>query len=100
MISFLVPPDPAPTSEAFIKWMFFLHDQMGKAAVICVHPRFLVTFRHGTHLNFKIGDELTIYHAEKEVNEQTGVNVFVVKINEALDFVLLKSEFDIVEVRS
>lgn len=43
---------------------------------------------------------MKMYSAEKEVNEQTGVNVFVVKINEALDFVLLKSEFDVVEVRS
>lgn len=92
-----MPPDPAPTSEAFIKWMFFLHDQMGKATTICVHPRFFVTFRHGTHLQFKLGDELTMYSAEREVSEQTGVNVCVVEVNEALDFVLLKSESDVVE---
>lgn len=100
MISFLVPPDPAPMAEVFVKWMFFLHDQCGKATTICVHPRFFVTFRHGTHLQFKIGDKLTIYSAEKEVNEQAGIDVCVVNVNEALDFVLLKSKSDVVEVRS
>lgn len=73
---------------------------MGKATAICVHPRFFVTFRHGTHLQFKLGDALTIYSAEKEMDEQIGIDVCVVKVNEALDFVLLKSESDVVEVRS
>lgn len=100
MISFLVPPDPAPASKSFIKWMFFLHDHVGKATTICVHPRFFVTFRHGTHLQFKLGDELTMYSAEKEIREQTGVKVCVVNVNEALDFVLLKSQSDVVDVRS
>uniref|UniRef100_A0A1I7SHC3 Uncharacterized protein n=2 Tax=Bursaphelenchus xylophilus TaxID=6326 RepID=A0A1I7SHC3_BURXY len=92
-----LPPNPAPTSEAVIKWMFFLPDQMGKSATICVHPRFFVTFRHGTHLRLKVGDALTMYTAEKEANEQVGIDVCVVNVNEELDFVLLKSKSDVVE---
>lgn len=95
-----MPPDPASTSEAFIKWMFFLQDQMGKATTICVHPRFFVTFRHGTHLQLKLGDALTMYSAEKEANEQVGIDVCVVNVNEKLNFVLLKSKSDVVEARS
>ncbi|KAE9546980.1 hypothetical protein FO519_009808, partial [Halicephalobus sp. NKZ332] len=92
-----VPPVPAPASKSFVKWMFFLRDHMGKSTVICIHPRFFVTFRHGSHLQLKAGDALTIYKAEQEAEEQVGINVCVIKINDALDFVLLKSEVDVVE---
>lgn len=79
--------------------MFYLFDQCGKSCVICVHPRFFVTFRHGTHQQFKIGDKLTMFEAEKEMNEQTGVEVEVVQTNEARDFVLLQCESNVVDVR-
>ncbi|KAI6199313.1 hypothetical protein M3Y96_00613600 [Aphelenchoides besseyi] len=46
---------------------------------------------------FKIGDKLKIYKVEKESNEQVGIDVCVVKVNEALDFVLLKSESNVAE---
>ncbi|KAE9556268.1 hypothetical protein FO519_000451 [Halicephalobus sp. NKZ332] len=92
-----VPPVSAPASKSFVKWMFFLRDHMGKSTVICIHPRFFVTFRHGSHLQLKAGDSLMIYKAEQEVEEQVGINVCVVKIDEALDFILLKSEVNVVE---
>lgn len=80
--------------------MYFSRDKMGKSAVICIHPRFFVTFRHGSHIQLKVGDPLTIYKAEKEDEQQVGINVCVVNINEALDFVLLKSEVEDVKVKS
>ncbi|KAI6179515.1 hypothetical protein M3Y98_00618800 [Aphelenchoides besseyi] len=92
-----LPPDPAPTAEAVINWMFFLYDDIGKATVICLHSRYLVTFRHGPHLQFKIGDTLKIYKVEKKINEEVRIDVCVIKVNEGLDFVLLKSESDVAE---
>ncbi|KAI6224822.1 hypothetical protein M3Y95_00793100 [Aphelenchoides besseyi] len=91
------PPDPAPSAKAFTKWMFYLNDEFGKAATICVHPRFFVTFRHGTHVRLKIGDVVKMYHAEKEINEQHGVEVRVAQIHPTFDFILLKSDSDLVE---
>ncbi|CAD6192679.1 unnamed protein product [Caenorhabditis auriculariae] len=92
-----LPPDPAPTPEAFSKWMFYLHDHLGQATAICVHPRYFVSFRHGSHLQLKLGETLKMYTADKEVDEQVGMHVSVVKVNEELDFILLKSEFNVVE---
>ncbi|CAI2347279.1 unnamed protein product [Caenorhabditis sp. 36 PRJEB53466] len=91
-----LPHDPAPSAKCFIKWMFFLNEKT-KSTTICVHPRFFVTFRHGSHRRFDIGDNLKLYHAQKEVDEQTGIEVRVAKIFEAYDFILLKSKSDVVD---
>ncbi|CAD6199428.1 unnamed protein product [Caenorhabditis auriculariae] len=92
-------PEPAPSSEAFIQWMFYLHDQLhGKATTICVHPHFFVTFRHGTHQKFNLNDTMKMYRAQEEVGEENGIEVSVANINEPLDFVLLKSQFDVVKL--
>ena len=61
---------------------------------------FFITFRHGSHLQLKAGDALTIDKAEQEAEEQVGINVYVAKINDTLDFVLLKSEVDVVGMKS
>ncbi|CAI5455284.1 unnamed protein product [Caenorhabditis angaria] len=93
-----LPPEPAPSSEAFIQWMFYLHDQLhGKATTICVHPHFFVTFRHGSHQKFNLKDTMKMYRAQEEVGEENGIEVSVANINEPLDFVLLKSQFDVVK---
>ena len=78
--------------------MFFAKDSTGKSTVVCVHPRFFVTFRHGTHLQFRIGDVLRIFPAMCETNRHEGYDVAVVDINEMADFVLLRSHKIIVEV--
>uniref|UniRef100_A0A1I7WCD9 LTD domain-containing protein n=1 Tax=Heterorhabditis bacteriophora TaxID=37862 RepID=A0A1I7WCD9_HETBA len=61
----LVPMPHAPMAKSTDKWMFFSYDSMGKSTVICIHPRFFVTFRHGSHLQLKKGDALTIYNAKQ-----------------------------------
>jgi hypothetical protein len=99
-INFLASQDPVPAPKSFIKWMFFLSDYMGKSIVVCIHPRFFVTFRHGSHLEYKDDDVLTIYKVNEEIQEQVGIEVSVVKVHEELDFVLLKSKFEVVEVIS
>ncbi|CAI4223072.1 unnamed protein product [Auanema sp. JU1783] len=66
------PPDLAPRAESFKKWMYYLLDNCIKSAVICVHKNFFVTFRHGRY------------------------PVSVVFINETLDYILMRSEVDIV----
>lgn len=84
-------------SKSIDKWMFFSHDDAGKSCVICVHPRYFITFRHGTHLQFYVGDLLTIYKAKSDFDE--SFTVTVAQINEMSDFILLKSEKDIIEVK-
>ncbi|KAI6227839.1 hypothetical protein M3Y95_00558900 [Aphelenchoides besseyi] len=66
-LSFSVLPDPAPSFETYPKWMFYLHKDNIKTNVICVHPRFCVTFRHGTHVQLTIGDLLTMYSAIRKL---------------------------------
>lgn len=90
---------PAPLGKSFNKWMFFLRNAINKSTVICVHPRFFVTFRHGPHLKLKIGDDLIIFQALQESEDQIGINVSVVQIDDILDFVLLKSPLQVVEVK-
>ncbi|KAI6196687.1 hypothetical protein M3Y94_01138200 [Aphelenchoides besseyi] len=72
-LSFSVLPDPAPSFETYPKWMFYLHKDNIKTNVICVHPRFCVTFRHGTHVQLTIGDLLTMYSAIRKVDQQYGI---------------------------
>lgn len=83
-------------SKSINEWMFFAKDDAGKSCVVCVHPRYFVTFRHGTHLQLRVGDPLTIYKAKSDFNE--SFTVTVVQLNEMLDFILLKSDEDVVEV--
>lgn len=78
--------------------MFYSMDASCKSTVVCIHPRYFVSFRHGTHLQLKIGDLLTIFHAKNEDCEQKEHRVSVVYINENLDFILLKSKKTIVTV--
>ncbi|CAI4220850.1 unnamed protein product [Auanema sp. JU1783] len=91
-----LPHDPAPSAKCFKKWMFYLNEQT-KSTTICVHPKFFVTFRHGTHSHFNIGDSLKIYPVEEENGSGFGVDVRVANIYEAYDFILLKSEFNVVD---
>jgi hypothetical protein len=91
-----------PAASSFIKWMFFLIRSCTKSVVVCVHPRFFVTFRHGTHGALKVGDKLKIYKANEPVEDYNGIDVSVAQINERFDFILLKSPIgvNVVEVRS
>lgn len=68
--------------------------------MLCVHPRFFVTFRHGPHKKFTINAPLTIYSAGEDAERAVGVSVHMVHTNDSLGFVLLKSEVDVVEVKS
>lgn len=78
--------------------MFYAVDSAGKSTVVCVHPRYFVTFRHGTHLQLKVGDVVRIFHAKIGINEQVGYDVSVVDMNEKLDFILLRSKEIVVPV--
>ncbi|KAI6235032.1 hypothetical protein M3Y95_00008500 [Aphelenchoides besseyi] len=77
-------PDPAPSFETYTKWLYSLNEHNIKTNVICVHPRFFVTFRHGSHKNLNIGNKY-------------GIKVSVAQIHETFDFILLKSESDVVD---
>lgn len=90
-------PEPAPMAEAFSRWAFFLNDEHGKAAAICLHPRYFVSFRHGSHLKFNLGDTMQIYPENGRRDEKDGISVTVVEIEESLDFLLLNSEKKVVE---
>ncbi|CAD6198109.1 unnamed protein product [Caenorhabditis auriculariae] len=93
------PSPPPPLSKSIDKWMFYASDLAGKSTVVCVHPRYFVTFRHGTHLLLQLGSAMKIFHAtaEDQPNAESGWEVTVVDINEKLDFILLRSKENIVE---
>uniref|UniRef100_A0A1I7TB45 Peptidase A1 domain-containing protein n=1 Tax=Caenorhabditis tropicalis TaxID=1561998 RepID=A0A1I7TB45_9PELO len=91
-----IPPSSSPKGKAFIQWMFYVQDDLGKASTVCLHPRFFATFRHGSHLSLKLGDKLTMYNADTDIDQQTGTIVTVAKIDESLDFVILQSNEDVV----
>lgn len=96
---YLAPSPPPPTSESIDKWMFYAFDQLvGKSTVVCVHQRYFVTFRHGTHKELSVGSAMKIYHAMSEPNEGNAIDVNVVDINEQFDFILLRSKKEIVDV--
>lgn len=78
--------------------MFYAVDLTGKSTVVCIHPRYFVTFRHGRHLQLKVGDVIRIFHAKIGTNEQDGYEISVVDMNEKLDFILLRSKEIVVPV--
>ncbi|KAE9546346.1 hypothetical protein FO519_010442, partial [Halicephalobus sp. NKZ332] len=82
-------------SKSIDKWMFFARDEARKSCVVCIHPQYFVTFRHGTHLQLRVGDSLTIYKAKSDFDESFTASV--VQINDMLDFILLKSDEHVVE---
>uniref|UniRef100_A0A914EN09 Uncharacterized protein n=1 Tax=Acrobeloides nanus TaxID=290746 RepID=A0A914EN09_9BILA len=92
------PSPPPPMSKSIDKWMFYAVDSAGKSTVVCIHPRYFVTFRHGTHLQLQVGSVIRIFNAKSETNEQDGYEVTVVDLNERLDFILLRSKEIIVPI--
>ncbi|KAE9546653.1 hypothetical protein FO519_010135 [Halicephalobus sp. NKZ332] len=88
----VTPSPPPPMPKSIDKWMFYAVDSAGKSTVVCIHPRYFVTFRHGTHLHLQVGNTIRIFHAKSETNEQDGYEVTVVDMNEKLDFILLRSK--------
>jgi hypothetical protein len=102
LTNFLVSQAPLPIAKSFLQWMFVLIDGMMKSTVICVHPRFFVTFRHGTHGRFQIGEQLQIHKANEAARQDNAIHVSVAQVHEEFDLILLKSPIgvNIVEVRS
>ncbi|KAI6179538.1 hypothetical protein M3Y98_00621100 [Aphelenchoides besseyi] len=68
---------PSPMSKSIEKWMFYAVGLAGKSTVACVHPRYLVTFRHGTHLLLEVGSVTEIFHAENEPSVESGFDVTI-----------------------
>ncbi|CAI4220914.1 unnamed protein product [Auanema sp. JU1783] len=98
-----ISPYPDGNIEIVTKNMFYMlfnaSDSTGKLTVACVHPRYFVTFRDGTHL--QLGNTIKIFPAtaqdQPRIRRESGYEVKVVDINEKLDFILLRSKENIVE---
>lgn len=58
-----------------------------KSCITLIDPKFLVTYRHGFHLEFVVGTELEIF----SVTDDQKFNVHVAYIEKELDFILLRS---------
>ncbi|KAI6203961.1 hypothetical protein M3Y94_00617600 [Aphelenchoides besseyi] len=86
---------PALLAKSINQYMFYFWDSDVKSSVVCIHKHYFVTFRHGSHLQLRLGEQLIIY---KAVSEPTKTfNATVVLINENLDFILLNTKEKIVE---
>ena len=89
--------EPLPSSQSLLKYLFYIPNRTSKGCYVLFDPKYLVTFRHGTHKQYKIGDDVEVAAVEGSPAAGQKFKIVVSTIRENLDFEILKSSSAILQ---